>query len=255
MTLDGKELVVFDLDGTLSPSKFPMEPDMAPLIVRLLEKKKVAVISGSGYPMFETNFLNIMPPSSENFRNLVLLPTSGTRLLTWRGNWCEEYAEHLSLEAKGKIMNALNYALKSTGYERPQKVYGAIIEDRGSQITFSANGQNAPLEVKTTWDPTREKREKIAAVLRDKLPEFDIRIGGMNSIDVTPRGVNKAYGIRKLEEYFHLPIEKIVFVGDKLMYGGNDYPAKTTGVDCIEVSGPEETKELIRSWLGYIEYQ
>ena len=54
---------------------------------------------------------------------------------------------------------------------------------------------------------------------------------------------------RKLEEYLKIGPEKIVFVGDALFQGGNDYPAKATGVDCIQVSGPEETKELIRAWL------
>jgi hypothetical protein len=76
-----------------------------------------------------------------------------------------------------------------------------------------------------------------------------VRIGGTTSIDVTPRGVNKAYGIRKLEEYLKVSQDRIVFVGDALYQGGNDYPAKATGVDCIQVKGPEETKQLIQAWL------
>lgn len=250
MILNDKELVIFDLDGTLAPSKFPMTPSTASLVSELLRSVKVAIISGSGYKEFETNFLSAMPNDTSGFAGLILLPVSGTRLLTWKGSWCEEYAEHLSPAEKETIMTSFNFALKASGYTAPAKPYGQIIEDRGSQITFSANGQDAPLEVKSAWDPTGERREKIASLLRGKIPGYDVRVGGTNSIDVTKRGVNKAYGIRKLEEHLHMSVDKMIFVGDKLMPGGNDYPVKATGIDCVQVSGPDETEALIRGWLN-----
>jgi len=194
--------------------------------------------------------LSMLPSSSQNYSNLFLLPTSGTRLYTWNGDWHEQYAENLSQKEKDKIIGALNIILNSSAYEKPPTVYGDVIEDRGSQITFSALGQKAPVEVKYTWDPTREKRERIASLLIPKIPGFDVRVGGATSVDVTRKGVNKAYGILKLEQYLKLKIDDMIFVGDALFYGGNDYPAKTTGVDCISVKGPEETAALIRSWVA-----
>ncbi|MDE1975048.1 MAG: HAD-IIB family hydrolase [Patescibacteria group bacterium] len=244
-----KDLIIFDLDGTLNRSKNPVDNDIAVLILRLLASKKVAIISGSGYKELETFFLNALPPGSDGYNNLLLLPASGTRLLVWRGTWCEEYAEHLSPKEKERVMTALQAGLAASGYVTPQKIYGGLVEDRGSQITFSANGQNAPYEIKSVWDPDRNKRRKIADAISSLLPNFDVRIGGTNSIDITKRGVNKGYGIRKLEEYLHMSTEKMLFVGDKLMSGGNDYPVKATGVDCIQVSGPGETKKLIDGWL------
>jgi len=244
------DLIIFDLDGTLAPSKSPLEPDMAELIIKLIAKIKVAVISGGGYPQFGTQFLNGLPTSSENFSNLFLLPTSGTCLYAWKGMWCEQYNEKLSAQEKANIMQAFNESLRAAGYVRPAKTYGDILEDRGSQITFSALGQSAPLMLKSAWDPGRTKRAKIVEILQPKIPRYDVRIGGTTSIDVTPRGVNKAYGIRKLEEYLKIESDRIVFVGDALYQGGNDYPAKATGVDCIQVKGPEETKELIKQWLA-----
>lgn len=223
---------------------------MAALVVELLKKKKVAVISGSSLATFEQSFLNPLPHSSANFNNLFLLPTSGTQLMVWRGSWRQVYSEPLTQIEKDEIRTALDSALKIAGYVKPAKIYGDLIEDRGSQITFSANGQHAPLEIKTAWDPTGERRQNIIAILKKKLPRFDIGIGGTNSIDITHKGVNKAYGIRKLEHFLKLGPDAIAFVGDKLMLGGNDYPARATGVDCIQVKGPEETKELIRSWLA-----
>lgn len=252
MTAYSKKLIIFDKDGTLTPSKSPMDQEMAGLLVRLLEQKKVAIISGSGFPLFENQVLKVLPYDSKNLSNLLILPVSGTRLYAWRGAWSEQYAEHMSPVEKGKIMAALNSSLKEAGYVQPKNVYGDIIEDRGSQITFSALGQNAPLNEKEAWDPTREKRQKIVLLLQPKIPEFDIRIGGITSIDITKKGVNKGYGIRKLEEFLKVSPDDMLFIGDALYPGGNDYPAKATGVDCISVSGPEETKKLIASWLSFV---
>ncbi|MEK9177522.1 MAG: HAD-IIB family hydrolase [Patescibacteria group bacterium] len=250
MTIDNYDLIIFDLDGTLTPSKSPLESEIAELLVKLLARKKVAVISGCGYTQFQTQFLNKFPTSSDSFANLLLLPVSGTQLYTWRGTWCEQYTEHLSSKEKEKIMAALNESLKMGGYIEPERIYGPIIEDRGSQITFSGLGQRAPLVLKSAWDPGRAKRERIAEILRKKISEFDVRLGGATSIDITKRGVNKGYGVRKLEDFLKITADRILFVGDALFQGGNDYPARATGVDCIQVKGPEETKELIRGWLS-----
>jgi phosphomannomutase len=249
MTAYSKELIIFDLDGTLAPSKSFIDPEMGELLVKLLARKKIAIISGGGYPQFETQLLHALPHGVDNLTNLLLLPTSGTKLYIWQGGWREKYAEHLTLKEKEKVMGALNLALKQAEYVPPEKSFGQLIEDRGSQITFSALGQNAPIEAKTKWDPTREKREKIVSFLQSRIPEFDTRLGGTTSIDITKRGVNKGYGIRKLEEFLKMPLDHMVFIGDALYHGGNDYPAKATGIDCIQVSGPEETKKLISSWL------
>ena len=249
MTLKGKKLVIFDLDGTLTKSKSPIDGEMSDLICKLLNVAKVGIISGGGHPQFLTQFVNKLPASQENYGNLFLLPTSGTRMYIWRGGWHLEYAEDLNEKEKARIMNVLDQVMHSPVYTKPDTVYGEIIEDRGSQITFSALGQKAPVEAKYAWDTDRKKREAIAEFIRKKIPEFDIRVGGATSVDITRKGVNKAYGIMKLSQLLKIPISEIVFVGDALFYGGNDYPARTTGTDCVPVKGPEETAGFIRSFL------
>ena len=249
MTAYSKQLVIFDLDGTLTISKSPIDPEMAGLLVKLLERKKIAVISGGGFPQFQAQLLACLPGNTDNYTNLYLMPTSGTRLYIWKGSWIQQYEESLSPQEKQRILTSLDTALKMTGFEKPEKIFGPLIEDRGSQITFSALGQSAPVDLKYAWDPARTKRARIASVLSQKIPEFEVRVGGATSIDITKRGINKGYGIRKLEQFLKVDSDQIVFVGDALFYGGNDYPAKATGVDCISVKGPEETKALIKSWL------
>jgi HAD superfamily hydrolase (TIGR01484 family) len=245
-----KKVAIFDLDGTLTKSKSPIDPEMADLICKLLQKAKVAVISGGGYPQFLVQFVSKLPVGSENYGNLFLLPTSGTRMYSWKGGWHEEYAEDLGQKEKEKILHALEMLMTSPLYKKPEIIYGDIIEDRGSQITFSALGQKAPVDIKYAWDPDRSKRENIAKMLKSKIPEFDVRVGGATSVDITHKGVNKAYGIMKLSQFLKIQVSDMIFVGDALFYGGNDYPAKTTGADCVPVKGPDDTKQLIRSWLG-----
>ena len=92
-----------------------------------------------------------------------------------------------------------------------KKLWGEAIEDRGSQVTFSALGQQAPLAEKEKWDPDFAKRKKITAILEKLIPEFSIRMGGATSIDVTKPGIDKAYGIGKLRDTLHLSLKEMVY--------------------------------------------
>jgi len=247
-----KSLMVFDLDGTLAKSKSPLEKDMADLLDKLMGVMKVAVISGGAWPQFEKQLLSNLP-QDDRLKQLSLLPTSGTKFLQYDdGTWKQLYAENFTPEDKTKIIDALNKALDQSGM-REAKPYGEIIEDRDSQITMSALGQNAPLDVKKTWDPDFEKRKKIKAILDPLLPDFSVGMGGASSIDVTRPGVDKAYGIEKLKEVLGIPIEEMIFVGDALFPGGNDEPARKTGATCIKVRDPEETGRVIEAVIACVQ--
>lgn len=245
-----KDLIIFDLDGTLAPSKSPIEPEMLELLLRLLEKKRVVVISGGGFNQFEKQILAALPAEHVNFKNLTLMPASGSIMYTWKNGWVKEYGKKFTPQEKEKIISALEASLDEAGIAGPDIVYGPpIIEDRETQITFSDFGQKAPLEVKSQWDPDHSKREKIVSFLKKRIPEFSIHIGGATSIDITHQGVDKAYAIRKLSEKFKIPVERMLYIGDALFPGGNDEPAIRAGATTKQISGPEETKELIKSWL------
>jgi phosphomannomutase len=244
-----KALIVFDLDGTLAESKSAIDTEMATLLAGLLAVVKVAIISGGDLPQFEKQVLAHLPQSAP-LGNLSLLPTCGTRFFQYRdGGWHKLYSEDLDEAQKQKIVGALNDAIRATGFQ-PAKVWGQPIEDRESQITYSALGQEAPLDEKTKWDPDFAKRKKIKAALDRSLPDFSVRLGGSTSIDVTLPGVDKAYGIRKLNDILGIPIQEMIYVGDALFPGGNDYPARETGAVCIEVANPHETKRVIEAIIA-----
>jgi phosphomannomutase len=235
-----KKLIVYDLDGTLAESKSSLDAEMAALLHDLLGIVNVAVISGGDWPQFEKQLLSNLP-QDERLVNLSLLPTCGTKFFQYTGDWKKIYSEDFTEEEKKIIVRSLKKALEETGF-KVEKVWGEVIEDRGSQITFSALGQLAPLKEKSKWDPDFSKRKKIKAILEPLIPEFSVRLGGTTSVDVTKQGIDKAYGIGKLRDTLGISIQEMIFIGDALFPGGNDYPAKEAGVVSISVRGPKETK-------------
>ncbi len=246
-----KKLIVFDLDGTLAESKSSLDTGMAGLLQDLLGIVKVAVISGGDWPQFEKQLLSNLP-TDERLANLSLLPTCGTKFFQYKGNWKKIYSEDFTADEKNKIISSFQKALKADNF-KVEKTWGEVIEDRGSQITFSALGQQAPLEEKEKWDGDFTKRKKIKAILDTLIPEFSVRMGGATSIDVTKPGIDKGYGIRKLRDVLGISIEEMVFIGDALFEGGNDYPAKEAGVVSIPVRGPNETKLVVQTITACLE--
>jgi HAD superfamily hydrolase (TIGR01484 family) len=243
-----KRLIVFDLDGTLAKSKSAIDPAMAALFHTLIGVANVAVISGGDWPQFEKQVLSKLPPGAY-LTGLSLLPTCGTKFFRYSGQWTKIYSEDFSPEQKAQIDSAFQQAIQSAGF-KVEKVWGEAIEDRGSQITYSALGQQAPLEEKVKWDPDFAKRQKIKAVLDKLLVGFSVRLGGSTSIDVTQPGIDKAYGIEKLTLLLGIPKTQMVYVGDALFPGGNDYPAEQAGVVSISVRDPNETRKVIETIIA-----
>jgi phosphomannomutase len=239
-----KQLVAFDLDGTLALSKQPVQPDMGEALADLLGVAHVAVISGGDWPQFDKQVASRLPTRSDRSR-LWLMPTTGTKLYTHEDDaWSPVYAELFSEEERRGIVAAFEASLQATGFV-PEQVWGERIEDRGSQITFSALGQQAPIEAKEHWDPDFAKRRVIQADLRTRLPGLSINMGGATSIDITREGVDKGYGLKRLRDASGIPLDAMMFIGDAIFPGGNDYPAHEIGLDTVRVRDPQETLAVI----------
>jgi phosphomannomutase len=211
----------------------------------------VAVISGGDWQQFEDQVLAHLG-HDERLQNLSILPTCGTRFYRYANHWELLYAEDFAAAERAKILDALQRTIGRAG-ERPQRVWGEVIEDRGSQITFSALGQLAPLEEKEKWDPDFAKRKQMAAALEQLIPEFSVHLGGATSIDITQHGIDKGYGIRKLRDVLRIEIHEMIYIGDALFPGGNDFPAKEAGALSIQVKDPHETKRVIEAIIACLE--
>jgi phosphomannomutase len=240
-----KQLVAFDLDGTLAESKQAIDQEMGGLLGRLLQVAIVAVISGGDWPQFEQQLVGNLPKGMD-FARMFLLPTSGTKLYRYDDGWQSAYSELFSEAERVHILRTLEETVAAAGLSVDQS-WGKKIEDRGSQITYSGLGQQAPLDAKREWDPDFVKRKRLQAALGPLLPGFAVNVGGSTSIDITREGVDKAYGMSKLAEAARVPVADMIFVGDALYPGGNDYPVRSAGIDTIAVRDVTETKRIIET--------
>lgn len=251
-----KKIVAFDIDDTLAPSKTSLSKEMAEAILRISSKVQVAIISGGAFPQFKTQIIAEMNKleGNKNLANFHLLPTCGTQY--WRyidGQWSQLYSHLLPHKQAEFVIMTVRAQAKKLGFwcECP---WGEIIENRGSQITFSALGQQAPLEEKRIWDPDGTKKEILRQAVADCLrgEKIEVKCGGSTSIDITQADIDKAYGMKKLSEETKIEITQMLFIGDRLDVGGNDYPVKALGVDCLKTSNPSQTLEIINKIMEKI---
>jgi phosphomannomutase len=245
-----QRLVAFDLDDTLAPSKSPVSPDMADRLVALLSHVEVCVISGGQFGQFSSQVIDRLPEVDPKLlRRLHLMPTCGTQY--WRyaeGGWSQVYAEDLTVDQKQRALAAVEDEAKKLGYWESE-TWGEILEDRGSQITFSALGQAAPVDAKKAWDPTGEKKNTLREAVQALLPDLEVRSGGSTSVDITRRGIDKAYGMTKLSEITEIPFAEMLFVGDRLDPDGNDFPVIALGVQTHAVESEHDTAAFLDTWL------
>ncbi|MCW6007005.1 HAD-IIB family hydrolase [Micromonospora sp. CPCC 205371] len=242
-------MVAFDLDDTLAVSKSQIDERMADLLAQLVARVDVCIISGGRFEQFEAQVLRHLKLDDEARTRLHLMPTCGTRYYRWiDGDWGTVYAEDLTAQAKARVVEVLTEGAKELGLWEPEP-WGDIIEDRGSQITFSALGQSAPPDAKYAWDPDGAKKERLRAYAAERLPDLEVRSGGSTSVDVTKKGVDKAYGMRRLIERVGVARDEVLFIGDRLDEGGNDYPVKAMGIPCVAVTRWQDTADYVERLL------
>ena len=248
-------LVAFDLDDTLAPSKSQMPAPMAQALRDLLDVVPVCIISGGQILQFRDQVLAHLDASDDELGRLHLMPTCGTRYYTYEpgqgeadspagADWRLVYANDLSPEQVAEGFRVVETKARELGLWE-ERTWGPILEDRGSQITFSALGQEAPLEAKKAWDPTGRKKGALRDAVAALLPELEVRSGGSTSVDITLKGVDKAYGMRRLAEVTGIALDDMLFIGDRLDPEGNDYPVKALGVPCHAVADWQETAAYV----------
>ncbi|MCC9052822.1 HAD-IIB family hydrolase [Microbacterium sp. F2E] len=243
-------LVAFDLDDTLAPSKSAIDPRIGELLIALAERVEVAIISGGQLGQFTAQVVDRLPEASDDvLSRLHLMPTCGTQYYRLTPAGIETvYARTLSDDQKARALAAVEEEARRLGLWEAQ-TWGAILEDRGSQITFSALGQTAPVDAKTAWDPTGEKKSALRDAVAARVPDLEVRSGGSTSVDITERGIDKAYGMRQLSDQTGIALDDMLFVGDRLDEAGNDYPVLAMGVECQAVEGWPDTAEFLEKLL------
>jgi HAD superfamily hydrolase (TIGR01484 family) len=242
------KVIFFDQDDTLCPAKNKADKEMILLFEELLNKYRVVITS---WWMFKNINYQILSELSENAKleNLVLFPTCAAKMFEYKWwEWDEKYAMNLTIDEVNRIENVFHNAIKELELV-PNEIWWDILENRWTQITYSALWQEAPLGKKKIWDTNKEKRLKIISHIKNDLEGFSIWIWGTTSIDIVKNWVDKSYGVNKTMELYNIRKEEILYVWDALFPWWNDYVVVKTGIDTKRVDNPQDTKEIIRELL------
>lgn len=253
-----KRVLAFDIDQTLNVAKTPIPDEIADLLIKCLDKFEICPISGQKFEQFLIQIVDRLVErgaNPEQLKHLHLFVAQGTQYYRYTGSdWEQVYNYPLTDEQVAKITAMIEQSAKELGYWEEDKLAEGdeIIENRLSQVTFSALGQKAGTEAKYAWDPDCKKREKIVARCKELAPEFDYEIGGTTSINAITPGMNKTFGMTHLLEELKVEKQDILYFGDMTQPGGNDYPVVQMGIETITVRSHEDTAYALRGILGVI---
>jgi phosphomannomutase len=255
-----KDFVLFDMDGTLTLARRPMNPDIIQSLRALAGIAEIGIISGSDYDYIEEQILRFLP--AEICTRCAIFPCNGTKvrkLCLGTGEWPEFYSTSMQGEIgyshmRDLILWLLENQAKIIHYFHELPLTGTFISNRGSLVNWCPIGRQATLEDRGKFveiDQGCNLRERYVEDMR-RSPVFNgltIALGGQTSFDIYPDGWDKTYALR------HLEGKRVWFVGDRCQPGGNDHAvyAKLASMGrAWETSGPEETVRIIAEIMEHI---
>ena len=227
-------IFIFDIDGTLTPSRLQMTEKFAKYFDKWSSKNKYYLVTGSDLDKTKEQL-----PIAYIDRAEAIFTCCGNQM--WRDN---ELIYNNKFELTSKLKNALDIVLMSSPYKHR---YGNHIEDRGSMVNFSIVGRNCTQEQREhffKWDEEKGERKKISIFLKHRFKDLDAVLGGQISIDIYPKGMDKSQIIK------HIDFNECIFIGDRTEKGGNDYPLaklmeETQNCGFYQTEGWEHTKEIL----------
>lgn len=242
--------VLFDLDNTIAESFQPPGDHVASRLHKLLKLMPVAIMSGASFERMEKDLLPALPKDADMNRLYLFSDTAAQCYIFDAGAWKSIYKLSFTKDEYEKIMLVCKESIKETGILKDAPCWGDLFLARDTQITFAGLGVDAPPNEKAAWDRDSSKRGKLKQVLDERLPGLDIRISGRTAIDITRKGVNKAYGVGWFAKRLGVSPSEMLFVGDALYPGGNDAIVIPTGIQTVDVAGPHETAGIIDELLA-----
>lgn len=236
-------LILFDVDGTLTPSRLVIKPEMKEFLAELKKKAVLGIVGGSNYEKMEEQM------GGGNFKQMYdyVFPENG--LVAYHNG---ELFSKMSIKdhmGEEKIKKFVNYCLGYMSTLEIPKKRGTFIEFRNGLINVCPVGRDCTQEERMEFfhfDKEHKVRENFVAALEKEFPDLGLKfsIGGQISFDVFPVGWDKTFclGLLDLSKY-----KQVHFFGDKTHPGGNDYEIyedpRTTG---HRVTSPEDTMKQLK---------
>lgn len=236
-------IYIFDVDGTLTPSRLPMTQDFSIFFSLWSMDNPFYLVTGSDIDKTKEQV-----PWYILERAQAVFTCCGNEM--WRD---DELIYDNKFKVTKKLNKLLGTILSNSIY--PHR-YGNHIEDRGSMVNFSIVGRDCTQEQRDEYfkyDNEKGERKIIANVIKEKFPDLDAVIGGQISIDIYPKGNDKSQILDIIEQERLVQPDEYIFIGDGIDNKGNDYPLaklmeETNNCKYFQTEGPEQTMEILQ-WL------
>lgn len=216
---------IFDVDGTLTPSRMRMDTEFQAEFIRFCKSNNVYLVTGSDYP-------KTLEQVGEDVMNAV------TKSFNCSGNsvWVkgvEVYRTEWKLPQAARTW--LNQQLNESKFYRKT---GLHIEERPGMVNFSIVGRNCNIEERAMyrqWDEHKNERVNISRAFEEKFEGMKAQVAGETGLDIYPIGSDKGQVASVIEK-------PITFFGDMMQRGGNDYPL-ARALEPYEGSGAVQVKD------------
>lgn len=234
-----KTIYLFDVDGTLTPARQPMEQRFTEFFSRFCQEFPVYFVTGSDRPKLDEQL-------PEPIRNAAagIFTCAGTEF--WLGPDLIDQRHHVFDE---DLISALEGFVESSPFVGR---YGNHFEYRTGMVNVSVPGRNISQQGREEyyyWDRAYGERQKIIKTLARFFPDYSVAAGGQISVDVSPKGWTKAQILPRLKAW-HVD-SRFVFFGDKMGTDGNDRPladaiwSDSSDNQAISVENPQQTQTML----------
>ena len=238
------KIYIFDVDGTLTPSRLRMTEEFAKFFDEWSSKNKYYLVTGSDLDKTKEQL-----PIAYVDRAEAIFTCCGNQM--WRDD--ELIYSNKFNPPKDLIEYLERKVLKS---EYPNRC-GNHIEDRGSMVNFSVVGRDCTQEQREDyfkWDKAMGERNIMCMEIKGTYPGVDAVVGGQISIDIYPKGMDKSQVLNVIEQERLVPPNEYIFIGDGIKNGGNDYPLaelmdNTEICDWYHTDGWEHTKKILENLI------
>ncbi|KAI9464604.1 eukaryotic phosphomannomutase [Lactarius psammicola] len=240
-----KKLVLFDVDGTLTPARQAVSPEMLQLLKELRKKIVIGFVGGSDLVKISEQ-LSVSGNNAIDDFDFAFAENGLTAYRLGKPLESQSFIKFVGEERYKKLVNFILHYVADL--DIPIK-RGTFVEFRNGMINVSPIGRNATIQERhefEAYDKVHKVRAAFVKVLQERFADYGLTfsIGGQISFDVFPDGWDKTYALRHVEKE---GFEEILFFGDKTFKGGNDYEiftdSRTVG---HSVTSPADTAKILR---------
>ena len=250
------KVYIFDVDGTLTPSRLSMTEEFLEFFNGWSKRNIFHLVTGSDLDKTKQQVPDFILQRAES-----IFTCCGNQMWKPDDDVIDTKAELIydnKFEVPRKLKSLLGVFLINSQY--PHR-HGNHIEDRGSMVNFSVIGRDCTQEQREDYfkyDNKKGERRIMSIAIKEKFPDLDAVIGGQISIDIYPKGKDKSQIMEHIKYDHAIPFldqPQYIFIGDRTMKGGNDYPLaklmeETDNCSYYQTEGPEQTIEILEELNG-----